>query len=496
MRELLSTEQMIEADRLTVERGTESFLLMKAAGEAVASEAKVFAESFPVPLPITILCGPGNNGGDGFVAAKFLKDNLKGGGDRIRVACLVDPEDLKGDAAEACAFYGGEVLSFESLEIDEGALVIDAVFGTGFSGNFDDSCLTLFHKIIEAEPRILSVDVPSGLNASTGEVVPFTPRADKTVTFFKKKRGHILMPGATHCGEISVHDIGISDSVIPDLGGDLTYENIPDIWSHYFPLKREGGHKYDSGHSVLLGGRDMTGAASLAARAAMRMGAGLCSIVTHADARDVYRNYMPELVVEVYRGMADFHMYLDMPRRNAILLGSGAGLENPKALRKAVFDSTAHGEKKACILDGDVFSVFAEDPKTFYKCLHEKCVLTPHSGEFERIFPNLPGCKIKKAKEAARLSGATIVLKGADTIIASPDGRTVINGHASPYLATAGAGDVLAGLILGLLTQHVPPFEAACAAVWLHGEASYRIGVGLIASDLPDIIPHLLEDFA
>lgn len=487
MIELLSNEQMKEADRMAIERGTESFLLMKEAGKAVAKEALTFAEN----APVLILCGPGNNGGDGFVAAKFLKEE----GLKVRVACLVKPDDLRGDAAEACAFWGGEVLTFNELESTPDELVIDALFGAGFTGNFSDELLGFLKKIEQNKPKILAVDLPSGVNGSTGNSAIGTLRAHKTVTFFRKNTGHTLIPGADYCGDISIHDIGIHESILTDIG-PLALENAPDIWAHFFPLKHRGGHKYDSGHAVLMGGRDMTGAACLASLAAMRIGAGVCSIVTYADSRDIYRNYMPELVVEIYRGIADFHHYLTMPRRNAILVGSGAGLENLKALRKAVHDSCAHGAEKACVFDGDVFTAFAECPEEFYKSLHEKCVLTPHEGEFDRIFPQLEGSKIEKARQAAELSGAVIVLKGSDTIIASPHGKTVINGNATRYLATAGAGDVLAGVLLGLLAQGMPVFEAACAGVWIHGEASKRVGAGLIASDIPGIIPYILEDFS
>lgn len=269
--------------------------------------------------------------------------------------------------------------------------------------------------------------------------------------------------------------------------------NAPGLWSDQIPVPGQQTHKYARGGVVILGGDRLTGAARLASEAAMRMGAGLCTIVTSSDAQNVYREAAPHIMVEVYKTLAAFPDHLHDPRRNTVLIGPGAGLDDPAGLQTAVLGTLALPDRHV-VVDADGLSVFASNTAPFFARLHDTCILTPHEGEFDRIFGDLTGDKPARARMAAKQSGAIILLKGAKTIIAHPDGRVVINDHASPFLATAGSGDVLAGMITGLLAQGMPPFWAACAGAWIHGEAGCRLGPGLVAPDLVGYIPVILQE--
>lgn len=271
--------------------------------------------------------------------------------------------------------------------------------------------------------------------------------------------------------------------------------NSPALWQTLLPTPAADGHKYSRGHCVILGGTRMTGAARLASEAAMRIGAGLCTIITAPATTMVYLTGAPHIMVEDYKSLGTFADTLADKRRRAVLMGCGAGREDDAALQQAI--TTTLQLKRTTVLDGDALTVFEDSPARLMASLHTGCVLTPHESEFTRLFPKLEGDRVSRAKQAAVQSHAVIVLKGAETVIASPDGRIAINSHATPWLATAGSGDVLAGIILGLLTQGMSPFEAACAGVWIHGDAGKHIEAGLVAPDLicvlPVILKHLLD---
>jgi NAD(P)H-hydrate epimerase len=483
--EILSAQQMREADNLTIESGIDGYALMTGAGQAVADEITEYLEN----KKALILCGPGNNGGDGFVAAVILRER----GWQVRVACLVETENLKGDAAKAAREWDSEVLSFGEIEIDDSEIVVDAVFGTGFQGTLPDEAARLFDRIRRARIAVIAIDIPSGVNGDTGEVDSNTLRASMTITFFRKKLGHALMPGLAFCGPVAIHDIGIEGSVLNETG-IAAYENHPVLWQNRLRRKSAFDNKYTFGHLIVLGGKEMTGAALLAAHSAMRVRTGMCTIVGPEETSTIYRSYLPSLIFEEYKDIASFAGHLQDKRRTAALIGPGMGSGDYEALRKAVLDCCEMGEEKALVLDADALNAFQGRPDDLFEVLHKRCVLTPHEGEFERLFDDLEGIKPLRAIEAAALSGAVILLKGADTVIATPDGRCIINTNAPPLLATAGSGDVLAGMIAGFLAQGLPTFEATCAAAWIQGEAAYSFGPGLISSDLPDLIPAVLRE--
>ncbi|PJB72378.1 MAG: bifunctional ADP-dependent NAD(P)H-hydrate dehydratase/NAD(P)H-hydrate epimerase [Alphaproteobacteria bacterium CG_4_9_14_3_um_filter_47_13] len=482
--EVLTNAPMREADRLTVESGISGYELMVAAGQSVTNIVHEYYGDYEV----LILCGSGNNGGDGFIAAMFLESL----GHKVTVMGLVSARRLKGDARQAYKSWGGKMLDFIARpDLPEKTVVVDAVFGTGLSKNLESPVTDVFKAIRDGGWPVVAVDIPSGVNSDNGEADPQTLAASRTVTFFRKKAGHMLMPAFALCGHITVHDIGIEDDVLV-LTGFSFRENAPALWQTRLPKPKNSQHKYSRGHVVMLGGTRMTGAARLASEAAMRCGAGLCTIVADQEVASIYKRAAAHVLYEVLETYEDFIHHLEDERRNAVLIGPGAGLEDRKGLQQAVLAALA--TEKPLVLDADALTCFADMPETLYKALHKKCVLTPHEGEFAKLFPALDGRKLEKAVQAAEMTGAVILLKGADTIIAQQGHDVVVNTHATPWLATAGAGDVLAGLVAGFLAQNMTVFDAACAGAWIHGETGDRKGAGLVAPDLVEGIPAVIRD--
>lgn len=501
--EVLTTAQMANADATTIAQGTPGIVLMRAAGQAVAH---AIAQRWS-PRPVTVLCGPGNNGGDGWVAAKCLHEL----GWPVRVHAMAPPEALHGDAAQAAS----EWLAVASREGGPGwhaladanprseGLVVDALFGAGLSRELDEPVRQLLERAAMRHVPIVAVDVPSGVAGDSGRALGAVPCA-LTVTFCRLKPAHFLMPGRALCGDVVLADIGISDAVVRD-GGAQAWENQPGLWSDTWPSVDVAGHKYHRGHALVWGGGVMTGAARLAARAAARVGAGLTTVCVPQSAWGVYAASLTSIMVHPVGGegaaqwQAGLNSLLADDRLSAALIGPGAlGGSQPGGLRALVLTLLASG--RPVVLDADALTVFAEDPSLLFAAIagHSRpVVLTPHDGEFNRLFrgPRVSGAqsKLERAREAARLSGAVVLLKGADTVVAAPDGRASLNRNAPSELATAGAGDVLAGLVLGLLAQGMPAWQAASAAVWLHGDAARDFGPGLIADDLPELVPGALR---
>lgn len=478
--ELLSVAQMYAADRAAMAAGISGPTLMEAAGASVAT---VIQDRWP-PRPVAILCGPGNNGGDGFVVARHLAQ----AGWPVRLGLLGDAAALRGDAAWAAGTWTGPVEAAAQGLLDGAGLIVDALFGAGLARPLERDALSLVQAMNEAGHPIVSIDVPSGIHGDTGAVLGDAPEARLTVTFFRRKPGHLLLPGRLRCGEVVVADIGIPASVLEDIAPSC-WENTPALWRDRYPWPTMEGHKYSRGHAVVLGGPVMTGAGRLAARAALRMGAGLVTVASPPEAVQTYALAMPSAIVQPVADDAAFAELLDDPRRNTVLLGPGAGVSpNLKTRVRMALD-----RRKAGVLDADVFSAFANDLSGLRPGLDARWLLTPHEGEFARLFGDMPGSKLDRARAAAERSGAVVLLKGADTVIAHPDGRAAINANAPAELATAGSGDVLAGMALGLIAQGMDAFDAACAAVWLHGEAGHAVGPGLIAEDLTEALPGVLR---
>jgi NAD(P)H-hydrate epimerase len=476
---LLTPAEMGEADRLTITGGVPGIELMENAGHRVAD---AIVRRWP-PRPITVLCGPGNNGGDGFIAARVLGER----GWPVRLAVLGSVTALRGDAAQAAARWRAAVDSLEPAALDGAALVIDGIFGAGLARPVEGAARAVIEAIGERRLPVVAIDVPSGIDGASGEVRGIAPHAVLTVTFFRKKPGHLLLPGRSYCGETVLEQIGIPASVLDSIAPN-TAENGPAWWLGGFPRPRLETHKYARGHALVAGGAVMTGAARLAARTAARLGAGLVTVAAPETAFPIYAAALTGVIVHPLADLDGFRALLSDKRRNAALIGPGAGVGSETR------DKTVAilGSGKTAVVDADALTSFAEKPEALFSEIRSGCVMTPHAGEFARLF-DTAGSKVEQARRAARRSGAALLLKGADTVIAAPDGRIAINSNAPPQLATAGSGDVLAGIILGLLAQGMEPFAAAAAAAWIHGAAASRFGFGLVAEDLIETIVPVLQ---
>ena len=490
MIELLSNAEMAEADRLAIAGGTAGVELMERAGEAVADAV---AACLPAASRVVVVAGPGNNGGDGFVAARLLA----GRGYRVRVLLVGEAERIKGDAALAAKRWGGSLTPADPEGLaagDASDLVIDALFGAGLDRPVDGLPRAMIERMNAQSAAILAVDLPSGISGTSGAVMGTAVKASRTLTFFRKKPGHLLLPGRIHCGPVSVADIGIPASVLAQIAPQ-TSENLPALWRESFPIPQLTGHKYDRGHAVVVSGPSWsTGAARLAARGALRAGAGLVTIASPREALAVNAATNLAVMVRPADGPDELARFLADVRLNALAIGPGVGVG--EATCELVLAGLA-GER-AVVLDADAITSFSGHPQRLVEAVQGRrgraTILTPHEGEFSRYFGALDtrtkvGSKLERARLAAEVSGTVVVLKGGDTVVAAPDGRVAIAANAPPYLATAGAGDVLAGMAAGLLAQGMPAFEAAAAAVWLHGEAGSAAGPGLISEDLPEALP-------
>ncbi|HUZ73429.1 MAG TPA: NAD(P)H-hydrate dehydratase [Stellaceae bacterium] len=478
---LLTPVEMAAADRAAMAAGIPGTALMEAAGRAVA-EAAMRRWS---RRPVAVLCGPGNNGGDGFVAAR----HLAAAGWPVRLGLLGERDRLRGDAAHHASLWQGPVEILTPALLDGAGVVIDAIFGAGLARPAEGAARAVIEAMAARGLPIVAVDVPSGLDGASGAIRGAAAPAALTVTFFRKKPGHLLLPGRVLCGSIILADIGIPDRVL-DTVPHNTFENGPALWLDAYPWPQSDGHKYRRGHALVRGGAVMTGAARLAARAAARIGSGLVTVAAPEAAWPVYAAALTGIIVRPIAGDDSFAALLADPRRNAVLVGPGAGTD--AATRRDAL--AALGHRRAAVLDADALTVFAGDAEALFAAIAGATVLTPHEGEFVRLFGAEEALdKLARARAAAARSGAVVLLKGPDTVIAAPDGPAAINANAPPDLATGGSGDVLAGMILGLLAQGLDPFRAAAAAAWLHGEAARFFGPGLVADDLPEEIPSVLR---
>lgn len=487
MLELLSNAEMAEADRQAIAAGVAGSELMERAGRAVAQAVIV---RHAVGHRAVVVAGPGNNGGDGFVAARLLAAR----GYSVEVLLVGEVSRLKGDAALAAQKWDGPVGPARPDALTGAAVAIDALFGAGLDRPVEGVARAMIEAMNAQPAPVVAVDLPSGINGTTGAVMGSAVQAAQTITFFRKKPGHLLLPGRLHCGPTSVAEIGIPASVLSRIG-PKTFENVPALWRADFPLPRSTGHKYDRGHAIVVSGPAWsTGAARLAARGALRAGAGLVTIASPREALAVNAAANLAIMVRPVDGASELSTMLADRRLNAVALGPGLGVgESTCALVLA-----ALAGNRAVVLDADAFTSFADNPRRLARALRARTgqatILTPHEGEFSRFFWPLDertkaGSKLERARLAAQLTGAVVLIKGGDTVVAAPDGHASIAANAPPYLATAGAGDVLTGVAAGLLAQGMPAFAAASAAVWLHGEAGHAVGPGLISEDLPEALP-------
>jgi ADP-dependent NAD(P)H-hydrate dehydratase / NAD(P)H-hydrate epimerase len=494
--EVLDTAEMERADRLTIAEGTPGFALMLSAGQAVAEAAMDLVEEGP----IVVVAGRGNNGGDGFVAAAELAAR----GREVSVILLCERDSLQGDAASAARGWKYPVLPFNPQAIGKPALIIDALFGAGLNRPVKGEPHDMIEAINANGAPVLAVDLPSGVSGTTAAVMGVAVRATETVTFFRRKPAHLLLPGRIHCGRVRVADIGIDAHVLDEIH-PRTFENIPQFWRKAFPVPQIDGHKYARGHTIVVSGDiAATGAARMSARGALRAGAGLVTLASPRDALAINASALTAVMVRAIDTAVEFAELLTDRRLNTCVIGPGAGISD----RTRDFVLTALSAKRNLLLDADALTSFADAPDHLFEAIkasHDpQVVLTPHEGEFPRLFSDISNkhpfrSKLERVRAAAERCGAIVLLKGPDTVVASPDGRATIAANAPPWLATAGAGDVLAGMIAGMLAQGVAAFEAASIGVWMHGEAAREAGPGLIAEDLPEVLPavfrHLYDEF-
>ncbi|TNC08220.1 NAD(P)H-hydrate dehydratase [Methylobacterium terricola] len=488
--ELLTTDEMRRADAAAIDAGTPGLTLMSRAGAGVAARARALAGEGPV----LVLCGPGNNGGDGFVAARLLAE----AGLAVEVALLGPRDALAGDAAAAAADWTGPVADAASAEPAGFALVIDALFGAGLARPVEGAAASLIARVNEAGVPVLAVDVPSGLDGDTGAPRGAVVAATETVTFVRCKPGHLLLPGRRLCGPVTVAEIGIPDAVVAGIGAQA-HANGPDLWGAAIPHLATDSHKYMRGHAVVLSGpAHRTGAARLAARGALRIGAGLVTVLSPASALPENAAHLTAIMLSPCEGADDLDDTLTDERLNAIVAGPGLGTGAPTRDLVRVASEAGRG----LVLDADALTSFSGRADELAEMIAgggAQAIATPHEGEFARLFKGVAavpaeGSKLVRARAAAAFLGAVVVLKGADTVIAAPDGCAAINANGTPWLGTAGSGDVLCGFAGGLLAQGMAPFEAAAAAVWLHAAAGRRHGPGLIAEDLPELMPAVLKE--
>jgi hydroxyethylthiazole kinase-like uncharacterized protein yjeF len=470
---ILTVAEMNAADRAAIRAGAPGVELMERAGNAVT---QAIIKRFP-KQPTRVLCGPGNNGGDGYVVARLLK----GRGWPVEVRAFSEP--TSADCRAAASLWEGvtQPLSGEA----EPGLIVDALFGAGLSRPLSGAAAAAAVALAGESERVVAIDMPSGLPGDTGQPLGPAIGARLTVTFHARKPGHVLEPGHSLCGEVVVADIGLGETP------SRIVENGPDLWLARFPWPTASSHKHARGRLIVVSGEAWsTGAARLAARAGLRIGAGLVTLFAGPDALAANAAHLEAVMLRSFE--TDLELEQAAAEVDAAVVGPAAGVTETTLLNVLALARTG----AALVLDADAITVFRDDPEELFSVLDRDDVLTPHPGEFDRLFPGLLAAapeRITAARRAAEKAGAVVLLKGFDTVIAAPDGRCAVNINGSPWLATAGSGDVLAGFVGGLMAQGMDSFEAACAAAWIHAEAAEAHGPGLIAEDLPGLSSGILR---
>lgn len=483
---LFTPEQMAAADAAAAASGIHSFDLMERAGQSVAAAA---LRAYPAALRHVVFCGPGNNGGDGYVAARALARS----GAHVVVFAFGDPATLTGDARQAFEHCRLPVQPLSGYTPLAGDLIIDGLFGAGLTRDLPETVQQMVATVGDAGLPVIAIDLPSGICGRRGVVLGAAFRAELTVTFMARKPGHVLMPGRDLCGAVEVVDIGIPSRIMKASAGCISI-NHPSLWRSRLPVTGSDTHKYRRGHlGVFSGSASKTGAARLSAASGLATGAGLVTVAAPADAMTVQAAALTAIMLREVDNEAALTQWLDTSKLSAFVIGPGFGI-GEKARRFVEMLA-----EKPTVVDADAITAFADKPERLFHAFAggtPRLVITPHEGEFGRLFPDIAAqtssSKVEKAQAAARQCNGIVVYKGADTVTAAPDGRALINEHGPSFLATAGSGDVLAGMIGALLAQGVPAFEAAAVSVWLHGEAGYRGGRGLTAETLVEHIPPAL----
>ncbi len=473
-RQILTVAEMGRADAAAIAAGTPGPVLMERAGAAVADAVCARFR----PRPVIVLCGPGNNGGDGYVAARLLKAR----GWPVEVAALAPP--AAADAKAAREGWDGPVGEV-SGDLPDPLLFVDALFGAGLTRPLEGPAAAAAQRMAAQPERVVAVDIPSGLPGDTGKPLGPCVGSALTVTFHAKKPAHVLEPGRSRCGEVIVADIGLADAEAQ------LFENTPELWMPRFPWPATSTHKHARGRLIVVSGEAWsTGAARVAAHGGLRIGAGLVTIFSPPEALPVNAAHLEAVMLRGFD--TDLELEEGAQHVDAAVIGPAAGISESTLLNLLALARTG----AALVIDADAITVFGDDPEELFSILDRDDVLTPHPGEFERLFKGVLAAapeRITAARKAAQRAGAVVLLKGPDTVVAAPDGRAAVNVNGTPWLATAGSGDVLAGFIGGLVAQGMESFEAACAAAWIHAECAEIHGPGLISEDLPGLAPAVLR---
>jgi hydroxyethylthiazole kinase-like uncharacterized protein yjeF len=473
-REILTVEEMTAADRAAVEAGTPSRVLMERAGAAVADAV---AARYPVG-PVRVLAGPGNNGGDAYVAGRLLEAK----GWPVRLESLAPPKSA--DASSAAADWGRAAEPLK--DVADESVVIDGLFGAGLDRPLPPEAARLARTLARARTKVVAIDTPSGLAGDTGSAIgPDCFRADVTVTFHRRKPAHVLQPGRGLCGDVVVADIGLGET------SSKLFENGPELWLDRYPWPSVTAYKQSRGRVGVVSGEAWhTGAARLAARSALRIGAGLVTVLSPPESLMVNAAHLEAVMLRPFD--TDIELEALAGQLEAVVIGPAAGVTEATLANVLALARTG----AALVLDADALTVFRDEPTDLFSVVDRDDVLTPHQGEFERVFPGLLKAapeRITAVRQAAVRAQAVVLLKGPDTVIAAPDGRAAVNMNGTPWLATAGSGDVLAGLIGGLIAQGMDSFLAAAAGVWIHAACGEAHGPGLISEDLPGLMPGILK---
>ena len=481
---ILSNQEMSLADQITIKNGIPSLELMKNAGNAIFKNLPANTKGKKL-----VICGPGNNGGDGFVVANLLINS----GQRIDIYHPFESKDRSKD----CSYYFNMINKNYFIQtindLNQYDYVVDALFGTGLSRNISKKFILLFEKLNLSKKAIIAVDIPSGINGNNSLPQPIALKCSKTITFFCKKKCHFLFPSKKYCGEIIVEDIGISKDVYSVMQPKIK-KNDPSLWIKSFPFPSSSDHKYSRGLLIINSGpKFQTGAARLAGRSALRVGAGAVRLVCDKDAAEVLEPQISVEMLSVISEKNDLQTILKDKKISSVLVGPGNGANDETKARTLL----ALALVNHVVIDADAISCFADNPDELFIDTYPHTILTPHEGEFKRLFGGSfkeHDDKVVRCVEAAKISGSIVLLKGADTVIADPDGNVVINSSQAPYLATAGSGDVLAGIIASLVGENkMSAFDAACAGAWIHSYLGEYLGAGLIAEDLIDNIPFAVK---
>jgi len=496
---ILSVDQTRQVDQKTIASSKSGFELLSAAGRQVFEVVRDVASKED---RILVACGSGNNGGDGLIAARLLLD----AGFKVSVALLSTPESVQGDARLALDALNQPTMKLSYARPNDFELIIDALLGTGIDRLISGKLEQWIDEVNASSASVISIDMPTGISGDSGSVMGTSLKAEHTVTFFRKKPGHVLYPGRHYCGTIHLRQIGIDASLLEALQ-PVVYENDCSLWQECIPNIEWDAHKYTRGHAVVVtGDASSTGAARLAGRAALRAGAGAVTFACPESAIDTVAAHVTCEMIKRVDSADELEVILAHNRIKSIVLGPGMGVgRQTRAMVETALTSSA-----SVVLDADALTSFENRLDELVKHIAVTkggVVLTPHMGEFKRLFGEYFSSgtsethntehksatlnKIQLALDAARACGATVVLKGPDTVIANPDGHCIVNTNAPPWLATAGSGDVLAGTIAGWLAQGVYSFNSASIGCWMHGEAAMAFGPGLIATDIVKQYPSI-----